>query len=71
MPICVNPYSTVNILIPHRPGEMVPETVYQQLLDFCHQVSAGMKYLSEKAFVHRDIAARNILVSGKVCKVHV
>ena len=48
---------------------MVPDTLSPQLPDFCHQICAGMRYLSDKGFVHRDIAARNILVSGKVCKV--
>ena len=52
-----------------RPGELASQSLYQQLLDFCHQISAGMTYLSDKAFVHRDIAARNILLSGKTCKV--
>ena len=50
------------------PGELAPHSLYQQLLDFCQQISAGMTYLSKKAFVHRDIAARNILLSGKTCK---
>ena len=49
----------------------MPDSLNQQLLDFCHQISAGMTYLSEKAFVHRDIAARNILLSGRTCKVWV
>ena len=51
------------------PGEMASVDLYKQLLDFCCQIAAGMKYLSDKAFIHRDIAARNILVSGNVCKV--
>lgn len=40
------------------------------LLNYCIQVTLGMLYLSEKGFVHRDIAARNVLVSDRdVCKV--
>ncbi len=40
------------------------------LLSYCRQVASGMAYLSNKAFVHRDIAARNILVSEDgMCKV--
>ncbi len=42
------------------------------LLSFCRQVASGMAYLSNKAFVHRDIAARNILVSDdEICKVSI
>ena len=40
------------------------------LLSFCRQIAAGMNYLTNKQFVHRDMAARNILVSSDdVCKV--
>ena len=40
------------------------------LLSYCRQISLGMFYLSNKSFIHRDIAARNILVSDDgVCKV--
>ncbi len=42
------------------------------LLNYCRQVASGMAYLSNKAFVHRDIAARNILVSdNEICKVFI
>uniref|UniRef100_A0A8C4Q164 receptor protein-tyrosine kinase n=1 Tax=Eptatretus burgeri TaxID=7764 RepID=A0A8C4Q164_EPTBU len=34
----------------------------QQLLQFAMDVAKGMQYLSEKQFIHRDMAARNILV---------
>lgn len=41
------------------------------LLGFCQQVAAGLDYLRAKGFVHRDIAARNILLSSELmCKVN-
>ena len=40
------------------------------LLKFCRQVAEGLSYLAGKSFVHRDIAARNILLDKEVnCKV--
>ena len=40
------------------------------LLSYCRQVASGMAYLSSKALVHRDLAARSILVSeDDICKV--
>ena len=41
------------------------------LLSYTRQVALGLMYLSFKKFVHRDIAARNILVNDEgICKVH-
>ncbi|KAL3071015.1 hypothetical protein niasHT_037174 [Heterodera trifolii] len=37
----------------------------KQLLVFAVQISYGLEYLSQKGFVHRDVAARNILVQDK------
>ncbi|KAI1720651.1 protein tyrosine kinase domain-containing protein [Ditylenchus destructor] len=37
----------------------------KQLLMFAVQISYGLEYLSQKGFVHRDVAARNILVHDK------
>lgn len=33
------------------------------LLKYCYQLSTALSYLESKKFVHRDIAARNVLVS--------
>ena len=41
-----------------------------QLLDIGAQVASGMAYLEEKGYVHRELSARNILVSENLsCKV--
>ncbi|KAJ1354120.1 hypothetical protein KIN20_010939 [Parelaphostrongylus tenuis] len=42
----------------------------KQLLMFAVQISYGLEYISSKGFVHRDVAARNVLVHGKTaCKI--
>ncbi|XP_017106174.2 focal adhesion kinase 1 isoform X2 [Drosophila bipectinata] len=37
------------------------------LLKYCYQLSTALSYLESKKFVHRDIAARNVLVSTPTC----
>lgn len=34
---------------------------------YCYQLSTALSYLESKKFVHRDIAARNVLVSSPSC----
>lgn len=34
---------------------------------YCYQLSLALSYLESKRFVHRDIAARNVLVSSEDC----
>ncbi|KAF8384533.1 hir-1 [Pristionchus pacificus] len=42
----------------------------KQLYMFAVQISYGLEYLSQKGFVHRDVAARNVLVGeGSSCKI--
>ena len=61
---------SVCILTLHRPGEMVQPELQGKLLRFCSEVALGLEYLAKKNFVHRDISARNILLSEDLtCKV--
>lgn len=39
---------------------------HQHLLNFAHQIAAGMLYLSEQKFVHRDLATRNCLIDDNM-----
>ena len=40
------------------------------LLQFCHNIAAGMTYLAEMQFVHRDLATRNVLVAKDLtCRI--
>ena len=40
-----------------------------QLIDISAQVASGMAYLEEQCYVHKDLAARNVLVENMICKV--
>ena len=40
------------------------------LLQFCLDITNGMKYLADMQFIHRDLAARNVLVSKDLtCRI--
>lgn len=53
-----------------RPGELVQPELQYKLLTFCSDVAMGLEYLARKDFIHRDIAARNILLAEDcTCKV--
>ena len=48
----------------------IMQALPQALLRFCREISDGMNYLSQKRFVHADLAARNILLDDTLtCKV--
>lgn len=50
--------------------DMGTPLTYAEKLHAATQVAAGMEYLSSRHFVHRDIAARNILVGENLlCKI--
>ena len=45
-----------------RNSKPTPEGVFEllpvEMAHMCHDVASGMAFLSEKGFVHRDVAAR-------------
>ena len=62
----------LKFIILFSPGQLTNEDMPFTLLNFCRQVCLGLSYLSQKGFVHRDIAARNILVNDEnICKVSI
>ena len=44
-----------------------PTLKLHTLIMYCYQLSAALSYLEGKNFVHRDVAARNVLVSSEDC----
>ena len=68
---CMHGASFVFVFMNHRDNARdVPAHTPGLLLSFCRQIASGMAYLSVKGFVHRDLAAKNILVShDEMCKV--
>ncbi|KAK6185405.1 hypothetical protein SNE40_007648 [Patella caerulea] len=55
------PYPSKCDTEPSKDADFNPTT----LLSYARQIVMGMEYLTEKKFVHRDLATRNILLSTK------
>ena len=47
----------------HSSDQLGTNELSQVLLSYSRQVAFGLMYLANKKYVHRDIAARNILVN--------
>lgn len=46
------------------------QITYQDILSFARQIAVGMEFLSQRGFVHRDLATRNVMVADhKVIKI--
>ena len=56
--------------IRHNPPGKGRSLTHVDLIDMAAQVASGMTYLEEKDYVHRDLAAKNVLVGEYlICKV--
>lgn len=57
--------SPTNYIIRSANGDMYNDVrlTHADLINISRQIAAGMTYLSERKFVHRDLATRNCLVS--------
>lgn len=51
----------------NKPTELNQDDLIIELIQFCAQISSGMKYLHSKKVCHRDLAARNILLDEFKC----
>ncbi len=48
----------------NAPKPPFPGLSNEQLVEFCVEISAGLEYLAQNHYVHRDMATRNCLVSS-------
>eukprot|EP00037_Helgoeca_nana_P029899 m.363711 g.363711 ORF g.363711 m.363711 type:complete len:747 (+) comp28070_c0_seq12:2867-5107(+) len=57
-------------LLDHVQGSDPEYVDTSMLLTYCHDVAIGFHYLSSRKIVHRDVAARNVLLdSAQTCKI--
>ena len=61
IPAIVYEYGAQDLLVYLAAGEHLDDVA---LLHVTAEVSSGLRYLSAKAYVHRDVAARNVLISA-------
>ena len=63
--------SNQNFLVSPSPTAVDNSLSTDDLLHITYQISRGLEYLAEKSIIHRDIAARNVLVCDdnivKIC----
>ena len=54
-------------LLASRPEiQRIPPLTVIQKIGMCNQVALGMEYLSNERFVHKDLAARNVLLTSRL-----
>lgn len=56
-------YFQLRIFLQANKGKLLSD----RLVLYCYQLSTALSYLESKKFVHRDIAARNVLMSTEDC----
>uniref|UniRef100_T1JEN9 Receptor protein-tyrosine kinase n=1 Tax=Strigamia maritima TaxID=126957 RepID=T1JEN9_STRMM len=49
-----------------RKSPRPPRLNAAQIISMCNQIAQGMEYLSNHRYIHRDVAARNCLVTSKL-----
>ena len=60
----------LKFLITIRSSTLQHSVMCSLFLNFSRQIASGMTYLSSKHFIHRDIAARNILIAKDLsCRI--
>eukprot|EP00037_Helgoeca_nana_P031582 m.405162 g.405162 ORF g.405162 m.405162 type:complete len:173 (+) comp28426_c0_seq2:401-919(+) len=63
-------YCERGTLLDHVKGSTTDTLTTARLLTYCHDTASGLHYLASRRIVHRDIAARNVLLdSAYTCKV--